>query len=102
MSIGAGFGPFGRNRNFNRENPSCTEEGEVRPWCARLSCSLHPTEMRYGARLKLWLKTEEMRVESSGEDRRRGGTPKRYDVNLPASPSEGVSASEYLRRLGIE
>jgi hypothetical protein len=35
MSIGTGIG----NRNSDRDDRSCPEEEEVRPWCARWSCS---------------------------------------------------------------
>jgi hypothetical protein len=42
MSIGAGFG----NRNSDRDYLSCPEEGEVRPWFARWSCSLRNVNVR--------------------------------------------------------
>jgi hypothetical protein len=38
MSIGAGLEV--RNRTSDLDDPSCPEEGEIRPWCARRSRSL--------------------------------------------------------------
>jgi hypothetical protein len=34
------------NRTSDRDDPSCLEEGEVRPWCARRSCSLRSGNVR--------------------------------------------------------
>jgi hypothetical protein len=44
ISTGAAFG----NHNFDRDDPSSTEEGEARPWCARRSCSLRNGNVREG------------------------------------------------------
>jgi hypothetical protein len=42
--IGAGFG----NRTSDRDDPSCPEEGEVRPWCTRRLCGLRNGNVRQG------------------------------------------------------
>jgi hypothetical protein len=39
--------PVFENRNSDRDGPSCPEEGEVRPWCARRSCSLRNGDVRW-------------------------------------------------------
>jgi hypothetical protein len=36
------------NRNSGRDDRSCPEEEEVRPWCARWSCSLRTGNARLG------------------------------------------------------
>jgi hypothetical protein len=49
MSIGASFG----NRDSDRDDPSCPEEGVVRHWSARRSCSLRNGNVRLNALVEL-------------------------------------------------